>query len=284
MLNRISFFLLFLTVSIISNAQDLEKEKRLANQEMRDGNALYQKNSYADAEVAYKKSVATYPGNPKAIYNLANSMAQQERYKEALKQYDYLAKSSKSNKMRAQSYHNMGNAFMGLKKLQKAIDSYKNALRVNPKDEETRYNLAYAQDLLKQQQQQNKDDKNKDNKDKNKKDKDKKDDKNKDNKDKDKKGKDKKDDKKEDEDKKKKDDKKDGDKDKKEGDKKDKPKDQNKDKEGDDKQKPKPRPGKLTPQQAEQLLKALQNEEKKTQDKVNAKRVKGKPIKTEKDW
>jgi len=281
-MNRLQIILAFLITSV-TYAQNLDKQERIANRQMREGNSSYLNNKYADAEVAYKKAIATYPGNPKTIYNLANSIAQQERYKEAIKQYDYLAKSSKSNKMRAHSFHNIGNAYMGLKKLQKAIDFYKNALRINPKDEETRYNLAYAQDLLKQQQKQNKDNKGKDkNKDKDKKDKDKKDKKDKD---KDKKG-NKKDDKKKGDDKDKKnqkdkDEKKDGDKDKK-----DQPKDKDKpsDKDNKDKKKQQPRPGKLTPKQAEQLLKALENEEKKTQDKVNAKRVKGKKIKTEKDW
>ena len=272
--------ILLVILSITSNAQDVKEQKRLSNQEMREGNVLYQNTSFADAEVAYKKSIATYPENPKAIYNLANTMMQQKRYKEAIKQYDYLAKSSKSNKMRAQSYHNIGNSFMGLKKLQKAIDAYKNALRINPKDEETRYNLAYAQELLKQQQKQNKKDKNKNkkNKDKNKKDDKKKD--GKDKKDKDKKNKDKKDkDKKKD----------DKEKDKNKKEEKDKKKDDEKDKKKNDKEdkgqkNPQPKAGKISPQQAKQLLKALENEEKKTQDKVNAKRVKAKTKKNVKDW
>ncbi len=281
--NRIGFyFLLFVSSTIL--AQNLEKQEHIANSYMRDANELYAKSNFSDAEVAYKKSVATYPANPKTIYNLANTMMRQKRYKEAIKQYNYLAKNSKSTQMQAQSYHNIGNANMGLNDFQKAVDAYKNALRKNPKDEETRYNLAYAQELLKQQQQQNKDNKDKQNKDDKNKDK-----KNQDQEKKDKEDKEKKDDKnKEDDnkDKKKDQDKKDeenkGDDDKKEESKKDpKPKD----KEGDDKkQQQQPRPGKLSPQQAKQLLEALQNEEKKTQDKVNLKRIKGKPVKTEKDW
>jgi len=281
MRNSIIILLLFLFNSLSSFAQNIEKKERIANNQMREGNALFQKSNYAEAEVAYKTSVATYPNKPKAIYNLGNAMMQQKRYKEAISQYDYLTKSAKSNSLRAQSFHNIGNAHMGLKDFQKAVDAYKNSLRINPKDEETRYNLALAQELLKQQQEQNKDNKdnqNKDNKDKDKEKQDKKDDKKKDKEgdDKDKKE-NPKDDKKEN---------KDGDKDK--DDEKDKPnkdKQDPKDKKGDEDQKQqKPQPGKLSPQQMNQLLQALQNEENKTQDKMNAKKVKGQPVKTEKDW
>jgi len=264
--------ILLLFVSLNSVAQNLEKQEREANNQLREANALYQKGNYADAEVSYKKSVATNPGNPKSVYNLANSIMQQKRYKEAISQYDYLAKNAKSKQLKSQSFHNIGNANMGLNDYQKAVDAYKNSLRINPRDEETRYNLALAQELLKQQQDQNQD--NKDDQDKNDK-----------NKDQDK-------DNKEDE---KKDDEGDDEKDKKNDPNEDE-KDQDKNKESDEdkKEQPKdnkeypkqqqPQPGKLSPDQVKQLLEAMQNEEKKTQDKINAKKIKGQPIKKEKDW
>jgi len=287
----IKILFIFLFVANIGFAQDVEKQERLANKQLREGNELYQKANYPDAEVSYKKSMATHPGNPKAIYNLANAMMQQKRYKEAIAQYDYLAKNAKSTSLKAQSYHNIGNANMGLNDYQKAVDAYKNSLRKNPKDEETHYNLALAQELLKQQQDQNQDnqdDQNKDDKNQDKKDQDKKDDKekNEDNKDDEKKDdKSKEDNKDKDEE---------GDEDK--NDKEDPNKDKEEDKDGDqddEKEKPneepkdqkeQPQPGKLSPQQVKQLLEAMQNEEKKTQDKINAKKVKGQPVKTEKDW
>ncbi len=261
--------LLFSSVQII--AQNIEKQERLANDELREGNTLFEKSNYADAEVSYKKSVATYPNNPNAIYNLGNAMIQQKRYKEAIAQYDYLSKSAKSNALKAKSFHNIGNANMGLNEFQKAVDAYKNSLRINHKDEETRYNLALAQELLKQQQEQNKDnkDQNKDKQDKNKDDKENKDDQKKDEAD---------DENKKDEDKNNDQDKKDKEdqEDKSEKDKQNK-KDENKDQQ-------QPQPGKLTPEQMKQLLEAMQNEENKTQDKMNAKKIKGNKIKTEKDW
>ena len=136
----------------------------------------------------------------------------------------------------------------------KAVEAYKNALRNNPNDEETRYNFALAKKMLKNNPPK-KDDK-KDKKDKKK-----------DNKKDDKK--DKKDDKKDD---KKKDDKKDGDQ-----------KNKNDQKNNQDGQ-PKPKPGGIQKERVQNLLDAVNNEEKKIQDKVNANKVKGKPIQTEKDW
>ena len=146
------------------------------------------------------------------------------------------------------------------KNYSEAVEAYKNALRNKPSDEETRYNYALAKKMLKENPP--KDDKNKD----------KKEDKKKDDKDKDKK-----------------DDKKDGEKDKDKKDKKDK-KEKPKDKDGkNDKKpgedgKPKPNPSGISKQRLENLLDAVNNEEKKIQGKVNANKVKGKPIKTEKDW
>ena len=142
----------------------------------------------------------------------------------------------------------------------KAVEAFKNALRNDPSDEESRYNFALAKKLLKDHPP--KDDK-KDKK------KDKKDDKKDDKKEKDK---DKKDDKKDGKDKDK--DKKDGDKDKKDDQgKNDKPNGQ-----------PQPKPGGISKERLQNLLDAVNNEEKKVQDKVNAQKVKGKPIQTEKDW
>jgi hypothetical protein len=138
---------------------------------------------------------------------------------------------------------------MAEKNYSAAVEAYKNALRNNPNDEETRYNFALAKKMLKDNPPK-KDDKKKDDK------KDKKDDKKKDDKKKDKK----------------KDDKKDGDK-----------KDKN-DNKGNEDGKPKPRPGGIPKERVQNLLDAVNNEEKKIQDKVNAKKVKGKPMQTEKDW
>jgi Ca-activated chloride channel homolog len=239
--------------------------QRLANAEMRAGNKQYNDAKYADAEVSYKKSMAIVPGDEKNAFNLGNAMMQQKRYKEAYKQFEDLSKNTQDKHLKVQSFHNMGNAQMGLKDYQKAIDSYKNSLRINPDDEETRYNLALAQKFLKENppqnnpnKQQNKDDQ----KDQDQNDQD--DQKKQDQKDQQKKPK-------PDE----------GDKDSKKD--QDQPK-QDDPKEDESKGKPKPQPGKMSEQQMKQLLEAMNNEERKTQDKVKAQQVKGQPQPKEKDW
>lgn len=268
-------FLIFVLISSVAFAQkatEKEKTKKPEKEIIRDGNDFYNQNNFTDAEIQYKKALEVNPNYEKANYNLGNAIYQQNRFKEALPMYDLVTKTTENKLTKAENFHNMGNIFMKEKQYDKAIEAYKNSLRNNSKDDETRYNLALSQKLLKNEADNKKKDKN--NKDKN-------DDK-----------KDKKDQNKDDKDKK---DKKDQNKDKQEGDKGDKDKDKkgdnkedpNKDKQGENdkkKQNPQPQKNKLSKQQIKQLLEAMNNEENKTQKKVNAKKAKGRKIKQEKDW
>ena len=210
---------------------------------------------YAEAEAEYRISLSNNPKKTISAYNLGNAIYKQNNNSEALFSYENAIKNSTVRPEKHKAYHNSGNIYMKEKNYSAAVEAYKNALRNNPNDEETRYNFALAKKMLKNNPPK-KDDK-KDKKDK------KKDNKNKDDK------KDKKDDKKDD---KKKDDKKDGNQ-----------KDKNDQKNNQDGQ-PKPKPGGIQKERVQNLLDAVNNEEKKIQDKVNAKKVKGKPIQTEKDW
>lgn len=247
------FIMIALCFCSLLYAQEKEQERE-AKKYVREGNKLYNNLKFADAEIAYKKALSKKSNYPKATYNLANALYQQNRNKEALSEYELLAKTTKDKTMKYEVFHNAGNTLMNEKKYQESVEAYKNALRNNPKDEETRYNLALAQKMLKKQQQQNKDNKdNKNNKDKK-------------NKDKQKDKKDKKDDKQKD----------------KKQDKNDK-KQENKKSEKDKKQ-PQKRPNQLSKQQMQQLLEAMNNEENKTQKKMNKKKEKGRKIKREKDW
>lgn len=224
-----------------------------SNRFIRKGNELYQKQLFGDAEANYKKALEQNAQSAIGTYNLGNSLYQQKRFDDARTQYANSLKLGGKENIQANADYNIGNTYMEGKKWEESIKSYKQALKMNPADEDARYNLAYAQAMLKKQQQggggDNKDKKDKDkNKDKNK-------DQNKDDKNKDKN--------------------KDQNKDQQ-----DKNKDQDKDKE--DQQKPQPQPSKLNKQEAERLLQALSQEEKKLQDK--AKKVKGSPVPVEKDW
>ncbi|NSL89613.1 tetratricopeptide repeat protein [Chitinophaga sp. Mgbs1] len=229
-----------------------------SNKFIRKGNELYLKQQYTDAEANYKKALEQNAQSAIGSYNLGNSLYQQKRFDDARKQYANSLKIGDKKDVSANADYNIGNTYMEGKKWEESIKSYKQALKINPADEDARYNLAYAQAMLKKQQQGGGGD-NKDNKDK--KDNDKSKDKQKDDKSKDK----------------------DQQKDQKDQNKDQQNKDQNKDnKNKDDQQKPEPQPSKLNKQEAERLLQALSQEEKKLQDK--AKKAKGQPVPVEKDW
>lgn len=245
---------LLLLLSFVVNAQQKDRILPKANEE-------YAENNFVDAEANYRISDSKFPNKTIAPYNLGNAIYKQNQVAEAKFAYAKALKNAKTRPDKHQAYHNLGNVFMKEKDYTQAVEAYKNALRNDPADEETRYNYALAKKMLKENPPKDDNKKN-----------DKKSDKDKD---KDKK----KDDKKQDGDKDKKDDK---DKEKKD-DKGDKDKD-NKDPKPDDKGEPKPAPGGISKQRLENLLDAVNKEEKKVQDKVNAQKVKGKPVKTEKDW
>ena len=182
----------------------------------------------------------------KAEYNLGNTIYKNRKYSEAITNYKNASQLAKTEVEKHQAFHNLGNAYMQDKNYKSAVESYKNALKANSKDEETRYNLALAKKMLEKNPPKPKP-KNKN--------KDKKNDKNKDNKenqDKDKQNKDK-----------------NGDKDKKDS------KDKNKE------QQKKPSANK---QRMDNILKAIGNDEKKVQEKVNANKTKTNTKVTEKDW
>ncbi len=248
------FFFLF---SFLAKAQNKEKDAHLP-----EGNDAFTEKKYADAEAEYRISEAKNPKKSIASYNLGNAIYRQNQAAEAKYHYGKAYKNAKTRDEKHDALHNIGNTLMKEKDYSGAVEAYKNALRNNPADEETRYNYALAKLYLKNNPPKKDDKKNKD--------------KNKDKKD------NKKDQKDKDRDKEKKDNKKDGndkDKDKKDGknDKDKKDKDQNGGK-------PQPQPSGVSKQRLENLLEAVNNEEKKVQDKVTKQKVQANPKKAEKDW
>lgn len=226
------------------------------DQNLYDGTIAFEAKEFVKSESNLRVSQSNN-ADKKAIanYNLGNSIYRQNQPSEAKYKFASAVEVAKTKDEKHKAFHNLGNAFMLEKNYQGAVDAYKNALRNNPLDDETRYNYALAKKKLKENPPKN--DKNK-NKDKDKKDQEQKD-------------KDKKDQDKKDEGKDKKDDKKEGD------DKKDK---------GDEekKEQPNPKPSGANKQQIENLLNAVNNSEQKIQDKINAKKVKASPVTNEKDW
>lgn len=256
---------LLLLVSVFfifkSNAQEIAIDKESNNLTL-DGNIEFAENNLVEAESLYRKSISKDSLNLKAVYNMGNSFYKNELKDEAINQYRSSIKKTTNKDLLHKSFHNLGNVFMQNEDYQNAVDSFKKALLNKPSDDETRYNYVLAKELLKNQQKNNK----KDDKDK-KNDKDKKEDKEKKN------DKDKKDNKDKKDDKNKKDDKKEEEK-----------KDNKSEKKNDNKENNNPKPNKISPEQLKNLLKAMDNEEKKVQNKVNKNKVKGSPIKNKKDW
>lgn len=167
-------FALLLSLSLGTFAQKAERDY------IRKGNRLFKDSVFVDAEVNYRKALEVNPKSTVSMYNLGNTLSQQQKFKDAMEQYVAATQIEKDKSKLGQIYHNMGVLFQSGKDYQKAVEAYKMSLRNNPKDDETRYNLALAQKLLKDQQQnqqnqdqnqdQNKDDQQKqqDNKDQNK--------------------------------------------------------------------------------------------------------------------
>ena len=141
---------------------------------VRQGNKQFRAGKYAEAEVDYRKAMEKNGKNAQAVYNLGNALLAQRKDSAAIEQFQAAAKLETNSRRRSYAYHNIGVICQGRQMFGEAIEAYKEALRNNPNDDETRYNLELCKRQQKQQQQnqqnqqqkQNKD--NKENKDKNK--------------------------------------------------------------------------------------------------------------------
>ena len=218
---------------------------------VRSGNKIYQKAikdttkidtaAFARAETEYRKALEKKPTDKYWNFNLADAVYKQNRFDEAAGKFSELAEQMTNPVEKARAYHNLGNSQLMNQKIDESIESYKKALRQNPTDLETKYNLAYAQ-LLKnqqQQQQQQNQDQNKDQK---------------------------------------------QDQEQQQQNQDQQNKDQNKDQQQQNQQQQQAQ-NKISKDNAEQLLQALQNDEKNIQDKVKKiQAAEAKRQKVEKEW
>ena len=145
---------------------------------IRQGNRAFKTQKWAAAETQYRKAISKNQKNPQAIYNLGCALLMQQKDSLAMVQFGNAAQLESNIFRRSKSYHNMGVVMQNHREYAQAIEYYKMALRCNPQDNETRYNLALCKKLLKNNQQ-NQNNKNNKDKNKNDKNKDKKNDKNK---------------------------------------------------------------------------------------------------------
>jgi tetratricopeptide (TPR) repeat protein len=276
LLKNISCVILLLVTIFSIEAQEASKEKQKALKESKvslsDASYELENDNFIFAEAAYREAIALNPKEATGKYNLGNAYYNKELNDVAMSRFKQAAAVAETKPDKHSAFHNLGNTYMNEKKYQEAVESYKNALRNNSKDEETRYNYALAKELLEDQEKNGGGDDDKENEEENNKE-DKEE--NQDNENNKKDG--------EDGDQKDENDKGDEEQDKKEGDdKKDKGKPDERKEEQQEQQKTEP--GKLSPQQVKNLLEAMNNEEKKVQDKINAKKQKGKKVKSQKDW
>lgn len=224
-MHRIFFTIIFFVFAVASVSGQVDRKY------IRSGNRAYQKGEIENAEIDYRRALEKDSGSLYAKYNLGNLMHKKGNNEEALKMVAGLSDSTDNLLYNSGLFHNMGNYALGMKNYKEAIEFYKSSLRINPSDMETKSNLAYAQKMLKDEQE---------NQDQNQ-DQDQDQEKDKENEDQD----DEKDD--------------------------NKKQDQNKDQQDENKDQPQP---KISPQTAQQMLQAIQNKEKETQEKVKKEKAK----------
>ena len=123
-------------------------------QYIREGNKLFRKGDFAKAEVSYRKALEKNDRNPQAIYNLGNALMGQQKDSAAVAQFENAAKAETNPLRKSKAYHNMGVICQTKKMFAEAIEAYKQSLRLNPDDDETRYNLELCKRQQKNQDQQ----------------------------------------------------------------------------------------------------------------------------------
>ncbi len=129
---------------------------------IRSGNKLFREQNYAKAEADYRKAVAQNTKNPQALYNLGCALMMQQKDSAAIEQYEHAGKLETSKSRKAKVYHNIGVICQKHQMYGEAIEAYKESLRNNPDDHETRYNLALCKRQQKSQNKNNNDQKKKD--------------------------------------------------------------------------------------------------------------------------
>ena len=153
--------ILFLLASISGSAQEEAAQISLSNNYVFEGNSLVNEN-FIEAEKKYRLGVSAKQNNAAGSYNLGNAYYKSELYDEAMLRHLEAVNNSGSKLEKHKAYHNIGNTLMQQKRCKEAVSAYKNALRNSPSDDESRYNLALAQECAKEQGDGKGEDKDKD--------------------------------------------------------------------------------------------------------------------------
>ncbi|MCX6155234.1 MAG: tetratricopeptide repeat protein [Candidatus Kapabacteria bacterium] len=123
---------------------------------IKQGNYLYDNKKYNEAEISYRKSLEKNKNNIKGNYNLGASLYKQNQYSKSAEEFQNIISKNADPEVKAKAYHNLGTSLLGEKKYEDAVTAFKNSLRNNPNDIDTKYNYEYARRMLAVQQQQQK--------------------------------------------------------------------------------------------------------------------------------
>jgi len=246
--------LIFIGLILISLPAAAQQERK----DIREGNRLFKSEKFNESEVAYRKAIDIESNSVPGSFNLGDALYRQEKFEDASTQFNRVVDNNVNKSTKSQAFHNMGNALLQSGELDDAIEAYKNALRNVPDDMETKYNLAYAQNLKKQQQEQEQEQENQD-QDQDE-DQEKQDQQNQDQQDQEKKDQENQDQQNQDQ------------------------QDQEKQDQQEEQQQQQPQEGKISKEDAQRLLEALANDEKQVQEKVKKAKAKAKRVRVLKDW
>lgn len=211
---------------------------------IRKGNREYEKDKFSESEISYRKAIDNNKQSPDAVFNVGDALYKQNKFEEAGKQFIENTNQSDDKVKKSAGLYNLGNSLLKANKLEESINAYKSSLKMRPDNKEAKYNLSYAQDLLKLQQEKQKQQQQQQNKDKQNQNKDKKKDQQDKNKD----------------------------------------QQNNKDNNQDQKQQQQPQKQEISKDDAQRLLNALANDEKNVQEKVKLAKAAKAPVRTVKNW
>lgn len=158
------YVLIILLITFVFSSNFAQSKRSLIN----DGVELYKNNKYSDAEVNFKKGLEKDAELFQGHFNLGDAYYKQGRYDEAIQSFKNSLALTENKNDKSKIYHNIGNSFLKSQKFPESIEAYKNSLKLNPDDLETKYNLSYALNMMKQDQNKQQQQQNKDNKDQNK--------------------------------------------------------------------------------------------------------------------
>ncbi|MEM1136531.1 MAG: tetratricopeptide repeat protein [Bacteroidota bacterium] len=244
----------YIIVALLLSLSAFGQEER---KYIREGNDYYKEQDFEKARQSYLKGIEANADSYGAAFNLGDALYKDEKYEEATRQFEMLTQKATSPTQKSAAYHNLGNTLLESQKYEESIEAYKNALRNNPADEDARYNLAYAQQKLKEQQKQqqqnkNQDQENQDQQDQNQDQQNQENQEQNENQEQDQKSQ----------------------------------QNQNQQQKNQEEQQNAPQPQKqgISKEDAERLLEALQNQEQELQEDMKKKKIKTKSAKVEKDW